>query len=418
MSKKNNKNNNKNSQEDSGLYSSYKNDLKNKYQIDENLEKEEIKKVEELETKREDESCIADSIGWNNWKILLRNFFYGIFMGISDGIPGYSGGTTLSIIGFYDDLIRNIKLIFKPDVKKYFWKYLLWFLPFLVAWIAMMLGFSKLVSAASDNQHAIILVFLFGFFALFSIPIFYIKNKQDLPNYKTFFAEVKKKEYKARIKLIFILAGFIILIAFALIARFVPTSTNQFTNETIVGVTFLGDKVINTNTFDSSKVFLWIAGGFLAGFCVLIPGVSGGLVLYMMNIYPEFTYALSTFLSTWDANLIPWIAVIGIGSLLGIISSSMVIDWLIKKWKHYFLCFSLGLVMASFLSIFISLSASDYATLADPFNVGMVVLMLFIAILINAIIFVVLNETHKIDYPKLRFLQKYFKKYQSNKQVN
>ena len=141
-------------------------------------------------------------------------------MGISDGIPGYSGGTTLSIIGFYDDLIRNIKLIFKPDVKKYFWKYLLWFLPFLVAWIAMMLGFSKLVSAASDNQHAIILVFLFGFFALFSVPIFYIKNKQDLPNYKTFFAEVKKKEYKARIKLIFILAGFVILIAFALIARF------------------------------------------------------------------------------------------------------------------------------------------------------------------------------------------------------
>ena len=42
-------------------------------------------------------------------------------MGVSDGIPGYSGGTTLNIIGFYKDLVSNVKLIFKPDVKKYFY---------------------------------------------------------------------------------------------------------------------------------------------------------------------------------------------------------------------------------------------------------------------------------------------------------
>lgn len=406
MSKKNNKD--KNGQNNS-IFSDLKNKLSNKYESNDNQDftynKDNVAD-EEINLKRSSEQCIADNIGWNKPIVLMKNFLYGIFMGVSDAIPGYSGGTTLSIIGFYEELIQNIKLIFKPDVKKYFWKYLLWFLPFLIAWIGIFYGSSKIINLASTNGNGIILVFLFGFFALFSIPIFYIKNKNDLPNYKTLFSQVKKKEINKIIMLSLIILGFLVLLSFALMARFIPTSIHQDPTNPIViqGVTFLGDKQINTSQFDSSKVFLWIFGGFLAGFCVLIPGISGGLVLYMMNIYPELTYALSNF--TANVNLLPWIVVAVIGVFCGVITSTIVINWMLRKWKAYFMCFSLGLVIASFVSIFVSLSSQDYQTLANPLNAGLSVLMIFIALIINITIFIYLNETKKIDYPKLRIIDK------------
>ncbi len=38
-------------------------------------------------------------------------------MGLSDAIPGYSGGTTMSIIGFFEKLVYKVKNIFKQDVR-------------------------------------------------------------------------------------------------------------------------------------------------------------------------------------------------------------------------------------------------------------------------------------------------------------
>lgn len=54
----------------------------------------------------------------NNKKLtydILSKIFLGMFMGISDGIPGYSGGTTLSLFNFYDVLMNKIKLLFKKN---------------------------------------------------------------------------------------------------------------------------------------------------------------------------------------------------------------------------------------------------------------------------------------------------------------
>lgn len=41
---------------------------------------------------------------------------FGFLMGISDAIPGYSGGTTLTLLNFYDNLVENTKGVFKPQL--------------------------------------------------------------------------------------------------------------------------------------------------------------------------------------------------------------------------------------------------------------------------------------------------------------
>ena len=56
------------------------------------------------------------NINYQEYKTeFLKRSIYGIFMGISDGIPGYSGGTTLSLLGFYETFIIRLKLIFKKN---------------------------------------------------------------------------------------------------------------------------------------------------------------------------------------------------------------------------------------------------------------------------------------------------------------
>ena len=363
----------------------------------------------------------ADEIGWNKWKVLLRNALFGIFMGISDGIPGYSGGTTLNIIGFYKDLVSNVWLIFKPDVKKYFWKYLIWVLPFVVAWIGIMIGFSFLVDFAGDNNQGVILVFLFGFFALFAIPLFYISNKEKCFDFKDFLIKSKKRDKFTIIIWVLMISAFLIIISIGIIARFV--SKTEIVDEsgllkTIHGVTFYKNAHIDPNSFLSgdpvSTVLPLLVLSIAAGFVVLIPGISGSLVLYMGNWYPKISMMISNVISgEFIGDSMPYLIVVAAGSILGIVLSSFVINYLMNKFEKYFYIASLGFVAGSFISIFVSLSSYDYSFLSsNSTTLGLSISMIPVALIVNILIFIALNETGRINYPKFKIFKK-----QANKEV-
>lgn len=350
----------------------------------------------------------ADNIGWNKPLILLRNFLYGFFMGVSDGIPGYSGGTTLTIIGFYQQLINNFKSIFKPDVKKYFWKYLLWTLPFVVAWVGTLYGFMQIVDLASGEKMGVVLVFLFGSFALFSIPIFLLANKSKMINFKDFGIATKKKEKWTIVHWVMITFFFLLLIGVGIGARFLPTTVVGFNqaNQPIVvhGVTF--SKSLENwvdGSFDAMNILFLLFSGMLAGFCMLIPGVSGSLVLFMTTWYPKISQAISEFHT--NVNYLPWLIVVILGMIIGLIISSLTISYVLKRWEKIFYSISLGLIAASPIAIFTALSEYEYAELTNQITLIISISMIAVAILINVMIFVLLNETGKINFPKLRIFK-------------
>lgn len=350
----------------------------------------------------------ADNIGWNKPLILLRNFLYGFFMGISDGIPGYSGGTTLTIIGFYQQLINNFKSIFKPDVKKYFWKYLLWILPFVIAWVGTLYGFMQIVDLASDHKMGVTLVFLFGSFALFSIPLFLLSNKSKMINFKDFGIATKKKEKWTIVHWVMITVFFLLLVGVGIGARFLPTTVIGFdqANQPIVvhGVTFT--KSVESwvdGSFDAMNILFLLFSGMLAGFCMLIPGISGSLVLFMTTWYPKISQAISEFHN--NVAYLPWLIVVVLGMIIGLIISSLTISYVLKRWEKIFYSISLGLIAASPIAIFTALSEYEYAQLANQTTLIISVSMIAVAILINIIIFILLNETGMLNFPKLRIFK-------------
>ncbi|MBO1913784.1 DUF368 domain-containing protein, partial [Microvirga sp. 3-52] len=79
-----------------------------------------------------------------------RNLYRGFFMGISDLIPGVSGGTIAFILGIYDELLVSISGFFSRDWRKHIG----FLLPLAIGMGATLLLFSRLIEFLLKNYHA------------------------------------------------------------------------------------------------------------------------------------------------------------------------------------------------------------------------------------------------------------------------
>jgi putative membrane protein len=110
----------------------------------------------------------------------------------------------------------------------------------------------------------------------------------------------------------------------------------------IVGITFAGNG--NASGGETTAFPLLVLYSAVASFAMLLPGISGALMLVVFGIYDVITTALTEF----DfAVLIP--AVIGI--LLGIILGAKLIVFLLEKYRLITYSAIIGMVMGSIVSI-------------------------------------------------------------------
>lgn len=323
-------------------------------------------------------------------KEFFNRMFYGIFMGVSDGIPGYSGGTTLSLLGFYETLIVRLKLIFKKNSLSNWFKNILWLLPFIIFWIASIFGFSYLSEFIVKSGYVIPLIFLFFSFSFFCIPIFFYKN---IWSKGFFFVYLNLKTIKQKNNLItstWFLTGILIILIIGLVIFFTG-----------------GISLIPVNDQNRKINFgiewLWIClSACLAGFCMLIPGISGESIFYMTNYYDDVF---------WDvlqhplANIYLLLLII-ICVLIGIIVSIVVTSFFLKKFNKNFLYFCLGLVCMSPISILLGLFGNNVYLIKftnmfiDDFtSLGLTILTIFIGFILNLfLIFRSKNNQKKIKF--------------------
>lgn len=266
-----------------------------------------------------------------NIKEIFLKIFYGFLMGISDGIPGYSGGTTLSLLNFYDIFIIKFKNLFLKTSKKRWFDNLLWLLPFLLSWGIFLIAFSFLTSFISSKgtSYQTILFFLFFSFSLFCIPNF-------------IFIKIRNKKNKINCKkdLLYLIPLFITLL--------IMTSIG-------LGIYFGGGINLNKENNETKLIFelrllLILFMCFLSGYCLLIPGISGSLILFLSNTYKDvYWIALQNpFNNIWIVLLI--FMSIGLGFILSIFT----INLLIKKYNKVFIYLSFGFIIGSPIAMILS----------------------------------------------------------------
>ena len=243
---------------------------------------------------------------------MLKNIIGGIAVGIANVIPGVSGGTMMVILGIFNRLTESIGNIFKIENKNRK-DDILFLLQILVGAGIGLVGFAKVLEFLFNYFPTQTMYWFIGLIA-FSIPLF-----------------LKGEMKGEKIKVLPLFIGLCVIFGLEILNP--------------------GKDVVVNPEFPALSLFLcmkMIGIGAIAGATMLMPGVSGSMVLLILGEYYLFKSYLANVTSFRLDILFP-LGFMGIGILLGIVLSAKVCDYMIKNHKAPFLSFILGLIIASSL---------------------------------------------------------------------
>lgn len=252
-----------------------------------------------------------------------RNIYRGILIGISDLIPGVSGGTIAVVLGFYEQLVTSISGFFSREWKKH-----LGFLIPLACGVGLAMLLLSKVMKWLLSEHPQLTYFFFLGLIVGILPFLW-----------------KEADAARRFQPIHYI---LLLLAAAAIAC--TALLQSKVNNSIIELTA------------SSGVFLFIAG-WLGSMAMILPGVSGSFVLLLLGAYPTAIHALSTF-------HIPIICIIGAGVVVGFIVSTKFIRFLLVKFPSIMYAIIIGMVIGSLAIVCPSLDGS-----IRTFTFGMIMMI-------------------------------------------
>lgn len=258
---------------------------------------------------------------------MLRNIIGGIAVGIANIIPGVSGGTMMVILGIFQKAMDAISGIFKPhnpQRKEQFF----FLVQVLIGAAIGLIGFAKVLNVLFEYYPTQTIYWFIGL-VVFSIPLF-LKS------------EVKGE----KVNWVWILLG----MALIFIIQFLSPAKDAV--------------VVNPEFPDLSILhfIVMIGAGFISGFAMLLPGVSGSMVLLIFGQYYLFKSYVAA-VTTFQFDVLASLCFIALGVVLGILASAAVTSIALKKNKIATLSFILGLIAASSIVLIPFNATYDLATI-------------------------------------------------------
>ena len=238
--------------------------------------------------------------------MILRNFIYGIIIGLGFIIPGVSGGVLATILGIYDNLVERI-INFKQDIKNNF----LYITPLLLGIALSIFLFSKII------------LYLLNYKLMFISYVFIGLILGCLPY---LIQEIKNKSQKGIAFIPFIIAFILGLILYII------------------------QNSLKNSTSNPSTIQMILAGIFYA-FGKIVPGISGASLLMLLGVYKYFLNIIANpYLITLKL-LIKFIPFI-ISLLISAYFILKLINYLLKNHFRYTYSAIIGFIISSILFIY------------------------------------------------------------------
>ena len=240
---------------------------------------------------------------------------YGCIIGVANIIPGVSGGTMAVILNVYDKLIDSV-----IGIKKHIKESLTFLIPVIIGGGLGIFGFAKLLKYLIAN---------------FPMPTFFFFIGLILGTVPMIFKKVLTSK----------------------------DGTKKFNIYTIIPFTvFFGIMIalsfFNTENASSTQIQLdlinWIYiffGSALAAMCMIIPGVSGSMILMILGLYSTVLSAIADIFKNFSGSVMILIPA-GLGIILGLLGGAKLIDMCLKKFPQMTFAGILGLMLGSLLSIY------------------------------------------------------------------
>ena len=250
---------------------------------------------------------------------MIKNLLKGIVMGIANIIPGVSGGTMAVSMGIYDRMIHCVTHLFKE-----FKESMKFLIPIFLGIGIALVGLSFIIEPA------------FAYFPLQTNCLFIGLIVGGLP---AVWQKVKGKGIK-----ISYIVPFVLFFA------------------VVVGMAAIGEKegTAADLSFSVWSVIRLFAVGIIASATMVIPGVSGSMMMLLMGYYNPIVAAIKNFvtaLAAFDmAGILEGCGILvpmGLGIVVGIFAIAKVIEIIFEKFPIQAFWAIIGLIVASPIAIFL-----------------------------------------------------------------
>ncbi len=255
---------------------------------------------------------------------VFMDIIKGVLIGIANIIPGVSGGTMALSMGIYDKLIGAVSNFFKD------WKQsILTLLPILAGCGIGIVGFAYMIEFLL-SEHTFVTSMAFIGLILGGLPVLVRKLNE------------KKAEHGGSVGI----SGILCFLALFALAVMMATMNSE-------------EEVMKTLTATPGTMVILFFIGIIASATMVIPGVSGSLVLMILGYYYGIIDSITKFLESLKAMDIAGLTngflvlfPFGIGVLLGIFLIAKLITFLFEKYGVQTYCAILGLILSSPVAIF------------------------------------------------------------------
>ena len=259
----------------------------------------------------------------------FKKFLSGIGIGIGSGIPGVSGGTVAVIFNVYEKFIWSISNLFKHFKEAF--KILL---PIVLGIVIGVIPTIILMDKALAN-------FLFGIVCVFAG--FIVGSIPKLTK------EVKDVSVKAK-HIIALVAAFLIAAGLGIASVVSQNDVGQFFTNTPIWF-----------------YFVLIPVGVVASFALVVPGISGSMMLVLLGFYTpliESTVATAKncLAGDWSnfGNQITILGCFAIGVIVGFFFISKLMSFLLSKYRDITFFAIIGFVVGSVIALFINFDIWKY----------------------------------------------------------
>lgn len=281
----------------------------------------------------------------------MKEFFFnilrGIVVGLSNVIPGVSGGTMMVSMGIYDKLILVLTHFikrFKEAVKL--------LVPIMIGMLLAIAIFAKVFSEVLFPKFPLQTNLFFIGLILGGLPVIFRKVKGR------------------KIKLSYILS-------FAVFFVLVVASA------TLGG----GDSATTAVSFSFLNMLKLFAVGVISAATMVIPGVSGSMIMMVLGYYNVIIDTITAFINALkDMNisamldtfvvLVPF----GLGVAIGIVLVAKLIEFVLKKYTMIAYWAIIGLIVASPFAILILMDVGAFGVVEIATGIVLLAVGFFISL--------------------------------------
>ena len=296
----------------------------------------------------------------------IKRLLYGMLIGIASIAPGISGGTIAIAMGFYERLISSVANLLK-DFKNNF-KYLF---PYgvgaMLSIAALSVAFDYMFSRFPLPTNMLFIGFILG-----TLPFIRGRFKSSLGENKISWKHI--------------MTGLLFLII-VLLPTFIASPVDS-TNSSVAAGSSGAAGASMTDAFsaaNSSSIMIFFIIGVIIAATLVIPGLSGTMLLTSLGLYRPMLHTASLFVTsivtmdiTAAVDLLDSIIPLGIGVVVGGFLIAKLLNHLFRKIPSYIYAAVIGLICATPVVMLTGISLSAVTALNVIIGIAALVIGLFL----------------------------------------